>query len=281
MYWSSQTIESNQGLLGIIMPFNVDAIKQGAYELCMGAQAAVSSDGRNRRTDLSPREPLCIPGGQFGLLLTEEIVSVPTGVVAFISLKTTIKSLGLVNVSGFHVDPGYKGRLKFWVYNAGNQDIQILRGDRVFLIWFADLDSKVRDPYPNRSGSEQYEITATNLRGLQGRLASPAALAKQIGKLKNRVKLLEWICGTVVVVLIGFCIALATPLIDFFIKPVLARASLGPSSPASTTTFPTSEVAKPSIIAPVDSASISRSETHSDSPSLITPSALQPPATGK
>ena len=48
--------------------------------------------------------------------------------------------MGLVNVSGFHVDPGYKGRLKFAVYNAGGSDIKLTRGDAIFLIWFSELD---------------------------------------------------------------------------------------------------------------------------------------------
>jgi hypothetical protein len=38
--------------------------------------------------------------------------------MAFISMRTAFKFKGLVNISGFHVDPGYKGKLIFAVFNA-------------------------------------------------------------------------------------------------------------------------------------------------------------------
>ena len=57
--------------------------------------------------------------GQFAFLLTDEIVEVPDSAMALISIKAKIKWRGLINVSGFHVDPGFKGRLIFSVYNAG------------------------------------------------------------------------------------------------------------------------------------------------------------------
>jgi dCTP deaminase len=241
MFWSSSKIDTKQKQHSLVTPFDPEAIKQGAYELCLGPQAAVSCDGMNRPTNLGSRGVLCIPGGQFGLLLTEELISIPNDAIAFISLKTKIKSQGLVNVSGFHVDPGFKGRLKFWVYNAGNQDIQILRGDRTFLIWFSDLDSATTDPYPNRDPASQNEVSAEDLRRLQGRLASPAALAKQIEQLEQKIKAFEWIGGTALLVLIGLCMALAAPLLDNLVKPTIDRFSHGypPTISASPTGSPT------------------------------------------
>ena len=52
--------------------------------------------------------PFTIPPGQFAFLLTEEVVSVPPDALAFISIRAKTKFRGLVNVSGFHVDPGYQ-----------------------------------------------------------------------------------------------------------------------------------------------------------------------------
>lgn len=243
-FWSSQTIKARGASIGLIDPFDTNCVQQGAYELKMGSQGAISSDGHNRIAKLEPRQSFCIPRGQFALLLTEEIVSIPKNIVAFISLKTSVKCLGLVNVSGFHVDPGYKNRLKFWVYNAGNQDIQILRGDPTFLIWFTDLDEETEDPYMKNSPAHS-EITADDLRRLHGHLASPAELLKQMESLENKVKMIEWIGGTALAILIALCIALATPLLDFVIKPVVERfsnanlsSSTAPASSVPTTTTP-------------------------------------------
>jgi len=67
-------------------------------------------------------------------------VTVPNTALAFISVRATRKFRGLANVSGFHVDPGYSGRLVFSVFNAGPGSVHLARGDDCFLIWYADLD---------------------------------------------------------------------------------------------------------------------------------------------
>jgi dCTP deaminase len=48
----------------------------------------------------------------------------------------------LVNVSGFHVDPEFEGRLLFSVFNAGPSAIPLRRGERCFHIWYAGLDQE-------------------------------------------------------------------------------------------------------------------------------------------
>ncbi len=67
-------------------------------------------------------------------------MTIPPEVIGFISVKATYKLKGLVNVSGFHVDPGWTGRLIFTVFNAGPATIHLERGLPVFLLWIADLD---------------------------------------------------------------------------------------------------------------------------------------------
>jgi dCTP deaminase len=228
-FWSTEKIRARQKTNPLVSPYDDDRVQQGAYELKMGAQGAISCDGPNQITKLQQRDSFCVPRGQFALLMTEEKVRVPSDALGFISLKTSVKSRGLVNVSGFHVDPGYECRLKFWVYNAGNDDIHVLRGDPLFLIWFADLDQKTDDVY-KKNREALNEITGDDLRQLHGSLSSPAALAKQIEQLEVKVRLFEWIGGTALVVLIGLCIALATPLLEYVIKPVVERFSKANSS---------------------------------------------------
>ena len=60
--------------------------------------------------------------------------------MGFISVKATYKLKGLVNVSGFDVDPGWTARLIFTVFNAGPGDDPPRKGAFEFLIWIADLD---------------------------------------------------------------------------------------------------------------------------------------------
>jgi len=84
-----------------------------------------------------------------------------------------------MNVSGFHVDPGWKGRLVFGVYNAGPKMLMLERGQDLFLIVFASLDRSSNMTYPgtnnNRSG-----IKLEWAEGMAGQVFSPMALQRQM-----------------------------------------------------------------------------------------------------
>ncbi len=114
----------------LIVPFNPDQIDCNAYTLRMGGQYYKTADHaqnddfvRQKRNLLRADELFLIPSGQFALLLSKESVSVPKDAMAFISMRTGVKFQGLINVSGFHVDPGYTGQLVYAVYNASPSSI--------------------------------------------------------------------------------------------------------------------------------------------------------------
>src|SRR5690606_30973506 len=90
--------------------------------------------------NLSPNSIKEIPAGQFALIRTKEKISIPLNAIGFISVRAKTKFKGLINVSGFHVDPGYSDHLIFSVFNAGPKAIPVKENDPIFLIWFADLN---------------------------------------------------------------------------------------------------------------------------------------------
>lgn len=55
---------------------------------------------------LEPGQDVSIEPGEFALMLTDELIHVPEDLVGFISVRFGYKRRGLVNISGFHVDPG-------------------------------------------------------------------------------------------------------------------------------------------------------------------------------
>src|SRR6266446_4138485 len=144
MFWSGETL--SERLKELIQPFVPGRIDCAAYTLAIGQEIYVSpSDQTADPTTVTVRkltegEAFTIPSGQFAFLLTEEIVSVPADALAFIAIRTRIKFRGLVNVSGFHADPGYRGQLTFAVFNAGPVPVHLKRGQPIFLIWYASLD---------------------------------------------------------------------------------------------------------------------------------------------
>lgn len=148
-FWSSQTLK--QKLPSLITPYHDSKVQQASYTLGIGNEVFITKDHRNsdnqdtKRT-LSLNEAFKIPAGQFAFLLTEETIKVPEDGIAFISMKATFKYKGLVNVSGFHVDPGFNGKLLFSVYNAGPSEIHLQHNEPCFLIWYASLDQIDSDP---------------------------------------------------------------------------------------------------------------------------------------
>lgn len=180
-YWNTQTLRKRIPAQGIIEPFDERRVKHAAYELAVGGEAFITSNP-SEKTQLTPGAKVVIPPGQFGLLTTRETLRIPPDVIALISIRASIKFRGLVNVSGFHVDPGYAGPLKFAVYNAGSQAIVLDQGQRVFMIWFSSLADADVYPYPAKD-PQTVMISAEDVARIQGDVASPASLKKQLDDL--------------------------------------------------------------------------------------------------
>src|SRR3954453_8407651 len=117
MFWGGLRLKNE--LPALITDYNCERIDRASYRLRVGPEVYVSPTGepddpRNKpKTQLKEGQGFTVPAGQFGFILTEESVRVPQCAIAFISMRAGYKFQGLVNVSGFHVDPNYDGRLVF------------------------------------------------------------------------------------------------------------------------------------------------------------------------
>lgn len=173
----------------VIEPFNEKNIKNGAYELSLGNQVFLTNTELKEIKKVGSGEIIHIEPGQFALLLTEEKVKIPKDKIAFISIKAKIKFKGLVNVSGFHVDPDFEGNLLFSVYNAGPATITLKRGDNYFPIWLAELSEKqnYKGTHTNQDSIPSNPIEALS----QGELTSPQLLKKEISDSNSRIASLE------------------------------------------------------------------------------------------
>jgi dCTP deaminase len=186
-FWSGETLLAK--LPQLVSEFAPTRVDCAAYTLRMGAEAYVSPSEAEQDPDkitiqkLASDQSFTIPPGQFAFLLTEESVTVPRDAIGFISMKSRIKLRGLVNVSGFHVDPGYTGRLIFAVFNAGPKVIHLRRGEECFLIWFADLDNKESNRV--KEGTGYHAITTEIISKLSGEMMSFEGLNAKIRDLRK------------------------------------------------------------------------------------------------
>lgn len=188
----------------IITPFDPARVKNGSYELSLGSQVFQTGAKPRSVKTLSKGEKIYIEPGQFALLLTEERINVPKNKIAFISIKAGIKFNGLINVSGFHVDPGFDGKLLFSVYNAGPSTIVLSQGTPYFPIWFSELNES-QEYIGTHNG--QTQIPDDPIRSLsQGVLASPNELSRRIDETKHLKTKIEWVCIAILTFLSGLLI---------------------------------------------------------------------------
>jgi dCTP deaminase len=227
-FWSKERLELEQQQRTLVSPYDDARIEQCAYALGVAPEYAITSaeDGGVKRMT-SAGEHITIPPGQFALLLSEERVSIPSNAIALISMKARFKLRGLINVSGFHVDPGFSGRLKFAVYNAGAMAVDLEPGQRLFLIWYSDLDQSTKAVY---SGSHQAQdgITADDVMSIRGIVVSPAGVNSRVSALEETVKSelrrleskIETHQNWARPILTGVAVALAFFLLSVYAKPL-------------------------------------------------------------
>lgn len=199
-FWSSETMRRRIRSEQLVTPYDEDLVTNCAYELRMGPEAHLTGEHKNR-LDLAEREQLRIAPGHFAQLLTEETVRMPDDAVGLISMKSGLKLRGLVNVSGFHVDPGYNGQLLFSVYNAGPSDVVVSRGTPTFLMWLVALDQSTGDLYKGQRGN--HGISDDDIMRLQGDVYTPHVLASRLKSLEDKVDWKHQVWQYIVAALIG------------------------------------------------------------------------------
>jgi dCTP deaminase len=171
-----------------------------AYDLCLGDEVFVSSEQQPML--LEKGDFVKISPGEFALLMTYEYISVPRDMMAFLSVRFRYKLLGLINVSGFHVDPGFQGKLLYTVYNAGPNDIILKYKEPIFMIFFAQLDEEVQEGYLGKF-KEQVSLPIETVIGLRGASTSLTSMSHRIDQLETSLKIYGAIIGGLFLALVG------------------------------------------------------------------------------
>lgn len=224
-FWTFENLErrnaahlaaTNDDIISGFDPTDETRRERASYNLTVGDEiyiSPVSEEGSKSREVLKEREARAIPPGQFAFLHTAEVVSIPEDTIAFIALRSkAAKFRGLVNVSGFYVEPGYRGNLVFAVFNAGPAPIHVARGDKWFEIFFADLDSPSHEVRPKKGfkGVPSELITPLSDRfhsfpGLDSKINKTRDdLDKRLQKLEQESSILRWSLALILGALITF-----------------------------------------------------------------------------
>ena len=183
-----------------INDFDFKSIQMANYDLRLGEDIYVTTERVPKKLNIMGKDGVvAIEPGEFGILMTYEYIFVPPDLMGFISIRLSHKQKGLVNISGFHVDPGYYGKLMFAVFNAGPNDTPLRYKEPVFMIMFNELTSdgpKVEES--KWSGMDNIPIET--LSGLRGTSVS-------VRNLDERVKRLEMIFPVVLTGVVSIAVA--------------------------------------------------------------------------
>src|SRR5205085_8653532 len=156
MFLGSTAIIESQERIFADKSFEKSCVGQSSYDLRLGADAYILGESVPRKLD--DGDPyLALAPGQFAILTCYEKISLPREIMGFITLRNRYKMQGLVNVSGFHVDPTFSERLVFAVQNVGSTDIRLKHMERTFTIFFARVENNF-DPNV-KSAAPRYGIT--------------------------------------------------------------------------------------------------------------------------
>ena len=226
-FWSGEKLSGKGEEL--VEGFNSDLIDCNSITLTVGAEYYKTADYDSNKKDpstvqrLEQDEMFAIPPGQFAFLITKEKVKIPNDAMAFISIRSRKKFDGLINVSGFHVDPGYSGKLIFSVFNAGSNAIKIKVGEPLFLIWFADLDQEAGEDYRKSDKDGKTSITPDLIKGFNSPILSLQSLSDEIHSIEKKMTVQGRLFGT------GVAFASATLLL---VIGVAIRAIIFPPLPS-------------------------------------------------
>jgi dCTP deaminase len=258
-FWSGQTLRTRAQTEKLIEPFDPALVSCSAYELKVGSEAFVTRDKTDQSEEIkqgrtpghlvpAPNETICIPSGQFALLITEEKVRIPEDAIGLISMKASKKWMGLINVSGFHVDPGWHDRLIFGVFNAGPQMLVVKPGERFFLLFFVELDKTADESSRYKNGYDFSHIPSRLMQGMSASVPTIYKLNDNVKELReeaksaqNRSTMSLWVAGFAA----SLVIASTSITVGVLLKALPSVVSQSSPSPPIGLVAPTTNVPPP------------------------------------
>jgi deoxycytidine triphosphate deaminase len=143
-----QIVQDPNGFLTNADPSCVEGIK---YDFRFSGRFLKARHGRGLNVaDFSPAdtESIRIEPGETVFVLTEESLHLPKDVKAELSHKRKLAHQGVQILGGFCVDPLYKGKLMFGMYNFSSEPFPLIKGKKLIAAQFYRLSEDEQDSFP-------------------------------------------------------------------------------------------------------------------------------------
>ncbi|MCL4334387.1 MAG: hypothetical protein M1290_03850 [Candidatus Thermoplasmatota archaeon] len=104
--------------------------------------------------DFSLTEKVILPPNHGAQVETLESVSLPGFIGSMMFLRSSYARKGVVASFGF-VDAGFRGKIRFYLKNLGDESVEIIKEKGVFQMIFLNMDKEAVKTYEKRSGHYQ------------------------------------------------------------------------------------------------------------------------------
>lgn len=130
------------------------------YDFALGPWMLFGGKAPINAANLSENERanLVVKPGELVYVMSEEKLELPPDVKADLSLKRKISHLGIMVLGGSSVDPGYKGRLVFALYNLSTRPFPLQMGRKLIAAQFYKLSPEETPPPGTRVPEALYEF---------------------------------------------------------------------------------------------------------------------------
>lgn len=143
-------IENRMGKGGLVKNGLTSQIGPACYELRMGNVYYDLTEG-DKRIDVPAGGTILIKPGHRVVLITLEELAVPPNVIARVTSKGSLFSIGLSPVSTY-ADPGFSGNLGVVTQNLSDKFIELPIGEPIAKIDFSMLSDSAKKPYRGQHG---------------------------------------------------------------------------------------------------------------------------------
>jgi dUTPase len=116
------------------------------YDFTLSKMALTVESGRPRDIEQT-NEKVIIKPGEIAFVMTEESLDLPGNIYCQLSTKRKLSLDGILILGGLIIDPNYKGKLIFGLYNLSSRDYPLLPGRKLVAGVFYEVD-KSSDKVP-------------------------------------------------------------------------------------------------------------------------------------
>ena len=206
----------------LIYPFRSENIKGASYDLRLGRYARV---GKVTLDLDNEDQTLRIPPYEVAYVESEEILYMPTNLVASFGLRMAWVFRGIIIPPQTQIDPGYHGRIFILLLNLSKSDVFIGRNEHIISIEFRRTADTISLTSPRQGVMSLKDA----LRGIPPVESGLAGLAKDIHRVGIRVERALLITLTLVTLLLT--IITVIPLVKEFLPSKEPKVEVSISTP--------------------------------------------------